>query len=114
VSEVGMQSKYEKMRTATLNYLKGREDYETIGTLHNCEDVHSGLRKDGITPEFYHQLCMLNYARNLKLSDAVSLSKLFKVILTHDVYEDYSQVLSETGLEITLSKTGKTTEFYYI
>jgi len=105
-------TKYEKMRTATVSFLKGRNYYDVLENFAYAEQAHSGLRKDGVTPEFYHHLCMLNYARNLKIS--VEERKLFNTILGHDLFEDYNVLLPKSPQnESILSKNGKNTSFYY-
>lgn len=106
-------NKYDKMRTAMVGFFKGKQYYSVLSNLYFAESHYSGTRKDVHTPNFYHPLCMLAYARNLSLQN-ISEIKLYNSILGHDLYEDYGLLLPESPLtELALSKTGKTTDFYY-
>lgn len=67
-----------------------------------AQKYHTGVRKDGKTPEFYHQVSIFSYLRTLhSMMDYPAYT--LAVAFTHDTFEDYSEseyVLKEEVLEI--------------
>ncbi|WP_410950947.1 hypothetical protein [Pseudomonas sp. S1(2024)] len=51
---------------------------------------HSGTRKDGVTPEFYHQLSILGVAITQHLN-LTSPASVYLAILAHDLVEDFPE-----------------------
>lgn len=86
---VKAQFAYEKKRTALKNYCLGRDYFDVLRAITFAEDYHSGFRKDGITPEFQHQIEIALYATTLKGLTNEDESILLQIIMLHDVMEDY-------------------------
>jgi len=73
----------ERMRA----WLLGKEYYNAVRALEFAAKYHVGLRKDGTTPEFHHQISIAHYLRtlpNLRDQELVLIT-----IFLHDVVEDY-------------------------
>lgn len=74
--------------TAALRYfLMGRKYYLALEAWDFAKDIHTGTRKDGVTPEFYHQISMANFARTLEGS-LRHPEETFATIMLHDSVED--------------------------
>ena len=68
-------------------FLLGRGYYQAVEALSFAEEYHTGMRKDGVTPEFHPQISITHFARtlpNLRHEEAVLCAALL-----HDVVEDY-------------------------
>lgn len=83
---------YDKLRLTLRSQLMGLmaldPSYEMpIQALTFAEEIHDGFRKDGVTPEFYHQLNILGYLMTLHqmLPDP---AMVYTVAILHDLYED--------------------------
>lgn len=83
-----------KSRIALYYYLVGKGFTKALRAFNYAERFHSGTRKDGVTPEFAHQIWIANYARTLRIDDSI-LEDLFSVIFIHDVMEDFDVGFSE-------------------
>lgn len=86
---------YEKKRTALKGYCLGRDYVDVLRAITFAEDYHTGFRKDGVTPEFQHQIEIALYATTLKGLSLEDESKLLQMIMLHDVVEDYNVSLVE-------------------
>lgn len=60
---------------------------EALAAMKFAEQYHTGFRKDGVTPEFDHQVSIALHA--LTLSGVDYMERLLTVIFLHDVSEDY-------------------------
>lgn len=85
-------SNYEKMRIAIRYWLHGKNYFMASRAMEFASAYHTGLRKDGETPEFHHQVCIASYIRTLPslLFPEETLASTF----LHDVVEDYDVDLS--------------------
>lgn len=79
--------KFSKLYIALKFRLKGMGFYQAMKALEFAKDIHVGLRKDGETPEFQHQLEIAHYILTLK--DIEDLEGAIIVALLHDTDEDY-------------------------
>ena len=112
-------TQYEKMRLALRYYLLGKGWYRAVNALEYGESIHTGTRKDGVTPEFEHQVRIAHYLRTL---DVMFPEETIAVALLHDVQEDYKipdfEMERRFGIEILrpcqlLNKTGKSPGLYF-
>ena len=116
-----MKTDFEKLRVSLRYFLLGKEYFRAADALEFASQYHTGTRKDGVTPEFQHQIEITHYLRTLIPSLMFPEETLTAAIL-HDVTEDYG-VLSSTiteryGRDVSLAvqlldKNGKSAEFYY-
>lgn len=92
---VKVQQAFEKKRTALKGYCLGRDYVDVLRAITFAENYHTGFRKDGVTPEFQHQVEIALYATTLKGLNQEDESKLLQMIMLHDVVEDYNVSLVE-------------------
>lgn len=114
-------NQYEKLRISLRYFLIGKEFFRAADALEFAAQHHCGLRKDGITPEYQHQVEIAHYIRTLLPTLAYPEDTLIAALL-HDVSEDYdvsiSEIASRYGERVAaavflLDKNGKTTENYF-
>jgi (p)ppGpp synthase/HD superfamily hydrolase len=84
---VDRMEKMKKDQLAIASWLHGREYYVALDALTLGLSKHKGVRKDGVTPEFQHQLDQISYARTLT-SSLLYPQETFATILLHDIVED--------------------------
>lgn len=89
-----MASKYTKLSIALQNYLHGARYHEALRAFDFGKSIHTGIRKDGVTPEFQHQIEIALYITTLK--DIQDEEGCIIAALLHDVLEDYPLVASQT------------------
>lgn len=91
-------TEYKKLRNVVKQRIMGlgMQDskwYDVIRAINIAEQYHTGLRKDGITPEIYHQYSMAGFALTLlQLFPKVSVEVLVTIFL-HDTIEDYPETV---------------------
>ncbi|HEX2206164.1 MAG TPA: HD domain-containing protein [Longimicrobium sp.] len=97
------QQMYQKHLISLRAWLHGSGKHEALRALEFARPLHNGLRKDGVTPEFAHQVFMMNFARNF---DPVLIhpDATQAVVALHDVVEDKNvsilEIQAEFGDEI--------------
>lgn len=79
---------YSKERVALRYWLLGREYHKALRAMEFAEKFHQGVRKDGVTPEFAHQVEIALYVQTLEKYLLYPEDTLCAVFL-HDVPEDY-------------------------
>ena len=87
-----MKQDYQKLTIAIRYWMLGKEYHLALRAMEFAKKYHVGLRKDGVTPEFQHQISQANFARtlNLLLPEATLIT-----IFLHDVVEDYKVKIKE-------------------
>ena len=80
-------SKFEKKLLTLRQQLIGARYHHALAALEFAIRFHTGTRKDGITPEFQHQVEIALFA--LTLPDLMYREEVIATILLHDVREDY-------------------------
>ena len=80
-------AKFKKLKVAIKYWLLGRKYYSAEEALEFGLRFHTGFRKDKVTPEFYHQVTMAQYAR---VFDEILLfpEETYITIFGHDIMED--------------------------
>jgi (p)ppGpp synthase/HD superfamily hydrolase len=86
-------SHYEKLFLVLKHYLRGRGYATALRALSFARSYHVGKRRDGVTPEFEHQLSIALYLTTLK--DVMDEEKAVTCALLHDVMEDYDVGIEE-------------------
>jgi (p)ppGpp synthase/HD superfamily hydrolase len=89
-----MTGTYEKHSVAMRYWLLGKEYFTALKALEYASGLHTGVRKDGTTREFAHQLSIGRYVRSLAAVLQHPEETLAAVFL-HDVSEDYGVSLEE-------------------
>lgn len=80
-------------------WLLGKEYFKAVEALEFASKFHVGLRKDGVTPEFAHQIAIINYLRTLP--NLREREKVLIVTCLHDLVEDY-----DVSIELLRNKFG--------
>lgn len=78
-------NRFEKLRIHLRGYALGKEWYRLVRVIEVANAVHSHTRKDGVTPEFQHQLEIASYLMTL----GIASESLLIVAILHDLAEDY-------------------------
>jgi len=93
MTKLSPQDQFAKELATTRHFLEGKGFYTALKALDFARKLHTGLRKDGKTPEFAHQVFMLNYVRTL-LPSLLKPEATLTAIILHDVPEDYDDKVS--------------------
>jgi len=85
---IDIKETYKKRLLALRYFLIGRGYFKAVDALEFASHYHTGTRKDGVTPEFFHQVSIASYVRTLPVP-AEDMEDLITAVLLHDVCEDY-------------------------
>lgn len=78
-----------KKREISLRYwLLGRGYFKAIEAMEFAASYHTGTRKDGVTPEFDHQISIAHYVRTF-IDGLDYPEETLCVVFLHDVREDF-------------------------
>lgn len=115
-------SQYEKLQISLRYFLIGKEYYDTARALEFASKYHTGFRKDGVTPEFQHQIEIVHFLRTL-LPSYIFPQDVLTVGVLHDTCEDYPEVTKDIiekqfGRRVAhsvslLDKNGKELPYYF-
>jgi (p)ppGpp synthase/HD superfamily hydrolase len=95
------------IRAQLLGMAQIDESYLTcVRALDYASEIHTGFRKDGVTPEFYHQLSLVGFAltqiRNMRFAptqaqapNMTHAATIIGTLLLHDTYEDNQHLEDE-------------------
>lgn len=105
---------YGKQRIALRYWLLGAGFHKAAEAMDFAEQFHTGTRKDGVTPEFAHQVQIAHYLRT-QLASVRHPEETLTVALLHDVREDHevsdSQIRSLFGNMVADAVDSMTKEF---
>lgn len=87
------QQKHMDKKSRLEKYLESKDYPLSVKALHFAAEYHTGTRKDGVTPEFDHQVSIVRFIT--KLPDLIYPDATCAVGFLHDVSEDYSIPFSE-------------------
>ena len=87
-------SGHAKRRTYLRGFLLGRGYYRAAEAMDLAANLHSGVRKDGRTPEFAHQVYIVSYLSTL-LPHLRYPEETLAVGFLHDVMEDCNVPMTE-------------------
>lgn len=68
-------------------WLLGRGYHDALRAMEFAALYHTGLRKDGVTPEFEHQISAVHFTRTLD-SALLKPQETYTVLFLHDITED--------------------------
>jgi len=80
-------NKFDKMRIAMRYWLHGCGYHNAVRAMEFAYKYHTGIRKDGVTPEFHHQISISSYLRTLH--GLKSQEEVLATSFLHDIVEDY-------------------------
>lgn len=82
-----------KAKTYLRSYLQGRRMFKALEAMEICLHYHNGTRKDGVTPEWFHQISIVLYLSTLEHCFGDDAEAIYIVAFLHDVVEDYDYPL---------------------
>lgn len=88
--------KYAKLEISMRYWLLGKGWLTALKAMEFARAYHTGVRKDGFTPEFQHQLEIAHFIRTLA-SGLENPEQVLTLAFLHDVAEDYG--VSQEELE---------------
>jgi (p)ppGpp synthase/HD superfamily hydrolase len=107
-------SEFAKREISLRYWLQGAEFYHALEAMAFAKDYHIGTRKDGITPEFDHQVSIGHYIRSLHTGIMYPEDTIATVFL-HDVREDHGvssdEIESRFGSRVSNAVDAMTKEF---
>ena len=112
---------YKKLKIALRYFLIGKDYFAAVDALEFAAKYHINTRKDGVTPEFQHQVEIAHYTRTL-LPSLLYPQETITAVLLHDVTEDYNiphaEITERFGSIVgnaveLLDKNGKTSDHYF-
>ncbi len=80
-------NRFEKLRIYLRSYALGKGWYRLVRVVEIANSVHTHTRKDGVTPEFQHQLEIAAYLITL----SIATESLLIIAILHDLQEDYPE-----------------------
>lgn len=83
------QARHKKLKLALKQWLLGRNYHQALKALAFAEKFHTGTRKDGVTPEFFHQIEIALFITTLE-PFLIYPEETICAALLHDVAEDYN------------------------
>lgn len=102
---------YHKLRTALRYWMLGRNYHLAHKAMEFGLVHHTGLRKDGVSPEFQHQISQASYARTMEHS-LMFPDETLATIFLHDIVEDTdvtaSTIYAEFGEQVGVAVEGMT------
>ncbi|MCW3783004.1 HD domain-containing protein [Defluviimonas salinarum] len=81
-------SEFSKRGISMRYWLQGRGFHLALEAMDFAKGFHTGTRKDGVTPEFDHQVSIAHYLRTLEASLSYP-QETFATVFLHDVREDF-------------------------
>lgn len=116
---------YQKTFIAIRYFLAGAKMYLALDALEFASKFHTGTRKDGITPEYSHQIMIAQYVRTL-INSLTNPEETIAAVFLHDTPEDadvghaeissrFGQLVAEPVKLLTKKHRGtkKPTDVYY-
>jgi (p)ppGpp synthase/HD superfamily hydrolase len=97
---------WEKRQISLRYWPQGRQWFQALEALEFGKSHHTGVRKDGFTPEFDHQISIAHFVRTLAPSLEFPEETISTVFL-HDVREDYGvsdeEIRDQFGSQVATS-----------
>jgi (p)ppGpp synthase/HD superfamily hydrolase len=87
VRKAASVEKYSKLGVQLKGYLKGKGFHKALEAFDFAKEYHTGMRKNGYTPEFQHQIEICLFIITLK--EVRDEENTLIAALLHDVREDY-------------------------
>jgi (p)ppGpp synthase/HD superfamily hydrolase len=92
-----MTVEFQKHLIYLRGLLTGYNYHRALATLEFAREYHNGVRKDGITPEFHHQIQIAQILDPV-LIHCVEPEMVLAGVMVHDLIEDYNKEARE-GLQ---------------
>lgn len=86
-------NRFEKAELSLRYFLIGKGFIQALKAMEFAKELHTGYRKDGLTPEFHHQICIAQYIRTLP--DLIDMERCLTDAFLHDTVEDKEVTIDE-------------------
>lgn len=96
--ELMTDSKISKAEHVIRYWMLGQDMHLALSAMEFAKKYHTGVRKDGETPEFAHQLGVALLIRTLPRID--KLEEVIATAFLHDVVEDYNISIDEIRMKL--------------
>lgn len=107
-------SKFMKREVSLRYWLQGAGYFRALEAMEFAKGFHTGVRKDGVTPEFDHQLSIGQYVRTL-FPGLTHPEDTIATVFLHDIREDYGVgadvIESRFGTMVSAAVEAMTKEF---
>lgn len=101
-----MKQDYQSLKVSLRYFLIGRRYYTALRAMALGLQYHTGTRKDGVTPEFEHQVSQALYIQTV--SENTPYEEHFIILaLLHDLMEDYPVLPNEVRLALSNDSVSK-------
>jgi (p)ppGpp synthase/HD superfamily hydrolase len=77
-----------KRENSLRSWLDGKEFYKALKAMDFAKSYHNGIRKDGVTPEFDHQVQIALFIRTIH-RNLLDIEDILCAVFLHDVREDF-------------------------
>jgi len=94
-------SDFSKLVVAMRYYLLGNKMFMAERAMNYALGVHTGTRKDGVTPEFQHQIEMAHFLRT-QMPNLMFKEETIAVVMLHDLIEDYDITIAQVASDLDL------------
>lgn len=88
-----MTKDFDKYRISLRYWMLGKNYHRAVLAMEFASKYHTGVRKDGVTPEFHHQISIAHYLRTLP--DLRCQENVLAAAFLHDTVEDYEVSLTD-------------------
>ena len=107
-------TQFAKREISLRYWLQGAGYYTALEAMEFAKTYHTGVRKDGVTPEFDHQVSIAQYIRTL-IPGLLYPEDTISTVFLHDVREDYhvshEELVSRFGTQVADAVDTMTKEF---
>jgi len=88
----------DKAKTYLRAHLQGARMFKALEAMDICLEYHNGMRRDGVTPEWFHQFSIVLYLTTLEpwfsqVVPGAAAEDIYCIAFLHDVVEDYKYPL---------------------
>jgi (p)ppGpp synthase/HD superfamily hydrolase len=91
---MAINTDYGKTSASLRGWLLGKGYHQAIKAMEWAKSLHTGRRRDKVTPEFSHQVMMANFARTI-CDYFLEPENVFTTIFLHDLVEDKGVTLDQ-------------------
>jgi (p)ppGpp synthase/HD superfamily hydrolase len=98
-----IQTRHIKQLSVMRGWLGGRSYFKAASALEFVRQLEQGVRKDGMTPKFHHQLSIARLISTLG-PHLLHVEDTICAAFLHDALEDHSDIITREMLELRFGK----------
>ena len=100
---ISVEERHRKQLSVMRGWLEGRGYFVAMDALEVCRQLEQGVRKDGTTPKFHHQLSVTRLLTTLA-PHLLFPEETFATAFLHDMMEDHGDQWPREALEARFGK----------